>query len=60
MTDASSQAIGAVLNQTIQGTVQPLGLFSKKLSPTEKRYYTFSRELLAIYRTIQHFRHLLD
>jgi len=60
MTDASSHAVGAVLHQTVKGDLQPLGFFSKKLSPAETRYSTFSRELTAIYKAIAHFRHLLE
>jgi transposase InsO family protein len=37
-----------------------LGFFSQKLSPAETRYSTFDRELLAIYSSILHFRHLLE
>ncbi|BHF73760.1 hypothetical protein SprV_0401684300 [Sparganum proliferum] len=46
-TDASSNAVGEVLHQ-------------QKLQPAQTRYSTFSRELLAIYLAIRHFRHLLE
>ncbi|BHF82425.1 hypothetical protein SprV_0802556300 [Sparganum proliferum] len=46
-TDASSSAVGAVLHQ-------------QKLQPAQTRYSTFSRQLLAIYLAIHHFRHLLE
>ncbi|GAA49140.1 transposon Ty3-G gap-Pol polyprotein [Clonorchis sinensis] len=58
--DASNDAVGAVLQQTINNIHQPLAFFSHKLSPTESRYSTFGRELLAIYLSIRHFRHLLE
>ena len=60
MVDASDVAVGAVLQQKISGQWQPHGFFSRKLKPTETRYSTFSRELLAIYLAIKHFRHLLE
>ncbi|PIK35199.1 pol polyprotein [Apostichopus japonicus] len=59
-TDASDFAVGGVLHQTIEGQQQPIASFSKKLQPAETRYSTFSRELLAIYLTIRHFRHYLE
>nr|VZI28787.1 unnamed protein product [Spirometra erinaceieuropaei] len=60
MTDASSTAVGASLQQTVSGVLQPLAFFSKKLSPAETRYSVFGRELLAVYLSIGHFRHFLE
>lgn len=59
-TDASGSAIGASLQQQIGDNLRPLAFFSRKLTPTETRYSTFSRELLAIYLAIRHFRHMLE
>ena len=59
-TDASNVAIAAVLEQIVQGHPQPLGFFSRKLCPREKRYSTFDRELLATYAAVKHFKHLLQ
>lgn len=59
MTDASDQAVGAVLQQ-FDTVWQPIAFFSKKLSPTETRYSTFDRELLSIYLSIKHFRHVVE
>lgn len=59
-TDASGTAVGAVLEQLNNGVWQPIAYFSKKLSATQKMYSTFDRELLAIYLSIQHFRHFLE
>nr|VZH99319.1 unnamed protein product [Spirometra erinaceieuropaei] len=59
-TDASSSAVGAVLHQQVNNQLQPLAFFSQKLQPAQTRYGTFSRELLAIYLAIRHFRHLLE
>nr|VZI42314.1 unnamed protein product [Spirometra erinaceieuropaei] len=60
MADASSTAVGASLQQTVGGVLQPLAFFSKKLSPAETRYSVFGRELLAVYLSIRHFRHFLE
>nr|VZI06335.1 unnamed protein product [Spirometra erinaceieuropaei] len=59
-TDASSSAVGAVLHQQMNNQLQPLAFFSQKLQPAQTRSSTFSRELLAIYLAIRHFRHLLE
>ncbi|BHF76420.1 hypothetical protein SprV_0501951800 [Sparganum proliferum] len=47
MVDASTVAVGAVLQQHINDSTRPLAFFSKKLSPAETRYSTFGLELLA-------------
>nr|VZI13842.1 unnamed protein product [Spirometra erinaceieuropaei] len=60
MVDASTVAVGAVLQQLINYSTRPLAFFSKKLSPAETRYSTFGRELLAIYLAVKHFRHFLE
>ncbi|BHF64898.1 hypothetical protein SprV_0200790600 [Sparganum proliferum] len=60
MGDASTVAVGAVLQQHINDSTRPLAFFSKKLSPAETRYSTFGRELLAIYLAVKHFRHFLE
>lgn len=59
-TDASQSAVGAALQQVTNDTVQPLCFFSRKLQPSQTRYSTFSRELLAIYLAVKHFRHILE
>ena len=60
MTDASDTAVGAVLQQHLNGTWAPIAFFSRKMTPAETRYSTFDRELLAVYLAIRHFRHLLE
>ncbi|XP_032688866.1 uncharacterized protein LOC116852521 [Odontomachus brunneus] len=60
VTDASSTAIGAALEQLQDGVWKPLGFFSQKLSPTEQKYSTYDRELLAIFAAIKHFRRILE
>lgn len=58
--DASQYAVGSVLNVSIDGQLKPLSFFSKKLSKTECKYSTFGRELLAIYLSVKHFKHILE
>jgi len=60
VTDASDTAVGAVLQQYIDGKRCPLSFFSEALKPAETRYSTFDRELLAIYLAIKHFRYFLE
>lgn len=59
-TDASDTAIGAALEQLIDDVWQPVGFFSRKLSPTEGRYSTDDRDLLTIFAAIKFFRHILE
>jgi hypothetical protein len=49
VTDASTSAMGAVLQQRVNNTWQPLAFVSKKLSPAEQKYSAYDRQLLAIY-----------
>ena len=56
--NATSTAIGASLEQYIDGHWQPLAFCSKHLKPAETRYSAFDRELLAIY--LRHFRHFIE
>lgn len=59
-TDASNFAIGSVLQQYEDGYWKPIGFYSKKLNDTQKTYSTYDRELLSIYLSIKHFKHLLE
>jgi hypothetical protein len=58
--DASDTHVGGVLQQLQGCSWQPLAFFSKKLSPTQVRYSTFDRELLAVFSAVRHFRFLLE
>ena len=60
MADASDKAVGAVLQQRIENQWFPIAYFSRKLKPSETRYSTFDRELLAVYLVIKHFRHFVE
>lgn len=58
--DASDVAVGAVLEQHIDGSWRPLAFFSKQLLPPQRKYSAFDRELLALYLAIRHFRYFLE
>ena len=53
--NASDVAVGAMLLQNRQ----PVAFSSKKLTPTEARYYVIDRELLAIYQACMKWRQYL-
>ena len=59
-TDASNYAVGAVLEQEAPEGRQPIAFYSKKLAPTEQKYSTFDRELLAMHLAVRHFRHFVE
>ncbi|KAL7304740.1 hypothetical protein TKK_0002977 [Trichogramma kaykai] len=59
-TDASCHSVGSVLQQFDGKSYRPLAFFSKKLSEKEKTWPPLYRELLAIYLSVQHFRHVLE
>jgi transposase InsO family protein len=61
-TDASDNAIGAVLSQvdpSDQEKEKVIAYASKTLSPTERRYCTTRKELLAVVTFVKQFRHFL-
>ena len=59
--DASGTAVGAVLEQNIDGSDwKPVAFFSRKLRPAEQKYSAFDRERLAAYLAIRHFRYFLE
>jgi cleavage and polyadenylation specificity factor subunit 1 len=58
--DASGVAVGAVLEQLVEGSWQPLAFFSRQLRPAERKYSAFDRELLALYLAVRHFRYFLE
>ena len=59
-TDASSAAVGAVLQQEIDGELTPIGFFSKGFNHTQKLYSTYDRELMAIFLAIKHYAYFLE
>ena len=58
--DASKHAIGAVLEQRGPLGWEPLGFFSAKLEGNQQEWPPFDRELLAAFRAIRHFRHMVE
>ena len=48
------------IEQKLGDRFVPIAFFSKKLSPAEKKYSAFDRELLAIYSAIHHFTHYVE
>ncbi|XP_062614536.1 uncharacterized protein LOC134276295 [Saccostrea cucullata] len=59
-TDASNNAIGAVLSQQLPDGDHPVAYLSKKLLPREKNYSTIEKELLAIVWAIGSFSYYLE
>merc|ERR1711911_318572 len=59
-TDASKVAIGGVLEQRGKTGWEPLAFFSARLRGTQREWPPFDRELLAAFRAIRHFRHMLE
>ena len=58
--DASDHAMGAVLEQRGPLGWEPLSFFSAKLLPNQRGWPPFDRELLAAFRSIRHFRHMVE
>ena len=57
--DASGYASGAVLHQVVDGQPRPIAFFSKSHTKAERNYEIYDKEMLAIMRALQHWRHLL-
>lgn len=58
-TDASAYATGAVLSQEKDGLWHPVAFLSKTLNDAERNYAIYDRELLAIIRALDEWRHFL-
>ena len=58
-TDASLTGIGGALYQVQDGEERVIGYSSKLLSRTQRNYCTTKRELLAVVRMVDYFRHYL-
>ena len=56
----SMPAVGAVLQQGIEGQLCPITYFSKQLHAAQKWYSTFDWELWAIYPAVKHFWHFVE
>jgi hypothetical protein len=59
-TDASGTAAGGVLLQDHGNGLQPLAFLSRRLKPTEQRYWAYERELAAMAYCLQSWRHYLE
>ena len=62
-TDASAYGVGAVLSQegeinprTKKPTQQPIAYYSATFTPTERNYDIYERELLAVIKSLTHWR----
>ena len=60
--DSSDFATGAVLSQqsTEDGKWHPVAFLSKSLSPVERNYEIHDKEMLAIIRALEEWRHFLE
>lgn len=58
--DASDTCVGAVLHQLVDGAMEPLGFYSKKLTTAQQKYSTYDRELTAIFQGVRYFRFMLE
>ncbi|QRW17502.1 Retrotransposable element Tf2 protein [Rhizoctonia solani] len=59
--NALDYATGAILSQrNPEGKLAPVAYLSKSLSPAEKNYNIFDKELLAVIRAFKEWRHLLE
>ena len=58
-TDASNVALGAILEQPVAGKTEVLGYFSKTLNDTQRRYFTYDLELLAMHSAVKYFEYML-
>jgi len=52
--------MGAVLQQRVQGSWQPLAFFAQKLSLVQQKYNMYDRDLLAIYEAVKYSCHMLE
>jgi len=60
--DSSDFASGAVLSQQLPGEEKwhPVAFYSKSLSPVEQNYEIHDKEMLAIIRALEEWRHFLE
>jgi len=59
--DTSGHAIGGVLSQEQKGKWKPIAFLSRTMSPAERNYEIYDKELLAIVKALDKWRqYLLD
>src|SRR6201992_4299579 len=60
-TDASNYAYGAILSQKQEDSkIHPIAFLSKSISPAEKNYDIYDKEMLAVVKALQHWRQYLE
>jgi len=59
-TDASRAALAGVLSQRHKDGWHPIAFFSRKFSDSEWNYPIYDKEMLAIVKSFEHWRHYLD
>jgi hypothetical protein len=60
VTDACTSALDALQQHCLKNASQPLTFFFKKLNSAWQKYGAYDCELLAIYKAVKHFRHMLE
>jgi len=60
--DSSDFASRAILSQQLPGEEKwhPVAFYSKSLSPVERNYEIYDKEMLAIIRVLEEWRHFLE
>ena len=58
-TDASEFGYGAVLEQEVNGERRPIAYFSRSYTPTQRKYATPEKELLALVMAVEYFHQYL-
>ncbi|EGN91147.1 hypothetical protein SERLA73DRAFT_157591, partial [Serpula lacrymans var. lacrymans S7.3] len=58
-TDASDFAVGAVLSQKQNDKFRPIAFLSKALTPAERNYEIYDKEMLAVMTALDEWRHHL-
>ena len=59
-TDTSGTGCRAVLSQWVEGRYRPVAYFSRRFTPTERRYETVEKEVYAVALAVRCFHHLVD
>ena len=59
-TDASKRALGGTLEQRGPGGWEPLAFYSAKLQPNQTNWPPYDRELLAAFKSVRHFKHMVE
>ena len=60
VTDASCRGLGGAVQQIVDGLPRLLAFFARRTSAAVHKYSPYDLELLGLYSSILHFRHLLE